>query len=566
MLNITPMLAYKGSKCRPGYKLAPKYVTIHNTGNTTKGSDADNHARYLQNGGRDQVVGYHYCVDDHQIIQIIPDNENAWHAGDGSNGIGNRQSLAIEICENSDGDILKATNNAVELTAMLVIKYNIPFDKIVQHNYWIGKDCPRQIRKNNPYSWKEFINRVKSKVNSQVNTENVTTTVKTYKVLVDINKYNSAEDARNRTNALPEKLKAGTYYIYTKYPDGFNGVYNITSAKDGKSAGSWINPIENVISVNTNLYRVRKSKDDAKSQIGAYSVLENAKEACDKAGNGYHVFDKDYKIVYSYKASTTQAPTTQPEKEEVKVTAVYDLDYPIRTKIVDKEVAVPKNVRAEQCVKAVKLIQQNNKEFDENIAIAFYEISYSFDIDPNMVIAQSILETGWFKFEGSAVKPNQYNYCGLGVTSNGVIGAQFENPSQGITAQLQHLYAYACKDELPETYSTIYDPRFKYVTRGIAPYWQNLAGRWAVPGYDTKMYDTPQKAMEAENTYGQKIYNIAKQIQAVEITEQEYNEFWGLQLVEPPVVVESTDKQTSIQWVVNMLKTIADVLLNLFNK
>ncbi|MDO5149892.1 MAG: hypothetical protein Q4D76_10900 [Oscillospiraceae bacterium] len=36
-------------------------------------------------------------------------------------------------------------------------------------------------------------------------------------------------------------------------------------------------------------YRVRLSKDDAKSQIGAYSVLENVKKACPR---GYEVYDE----------------------------------------------------------------------------------------------------------------------------------------------------------------------------------------------------------------------------------------------------------------------------------
>lgn len=46
----------------------------------------------------------------------------------------------------------------------------------------------------------------------------------------------------------------------------------------------------------TQLYRVRKTWADAKSQIGAYASLENAKKAC-KAG--YSVFDNSGKAVYS---------------------------------------------------------------------------------------------------------------------------------------------------------------------------------------------------------------------------------------------------------------------------
>lgn len=51
------------------------------------------------------------------------------------------------------------------------------------------------------------------------------------------------------------------------------------------------------------LYRVRKSRSDTKSQIGAFSSLENAKKAC-KAG--YAVFDSNGKQVYPAKKSVDE--------------------------------------------------------------------------------------------------------------------------------------------------------------------------------------------------------------------------------------------------------------------
>lgn len=56
---------------------------------------------------------------------------------------------------------------------------------------------------------------------------------------------------------------------------------------------------KSVAATTTALYRVRKSWVDAGTQIGAYTSLENAKVACDKAGSEYHVFDASGKIVYS---------------------------------------------------------------------------------------------------------------------------------------------------------------------------------------------------------------------------------------------------------------------------
>lgn len=59
----------------------------------------------------------------------------------------------------------------------------------------------------------------------------------------------------------------------------------------------------------SNLYRVRKSWTDVKSQIGAYSNLDNAKRECKV---GYSVFDSNGNIVYSNEEIPTPTPTPQP--------------------------------------------------------------------------------------------------------------------------------------------------------------------------------------------------------------------------------------------------------------
>lgn len=161
-MNIKQKFIPSGSVARSGYAMAPRYITCHNTANTAKGANAASHATYLQNSGKNSAVSYHYVVDDKEIYQLLPDNEVAWHAGDGGYGTGNRQSLAIEICENSDGDLLKATDLAVELTAYLMKKHNIPLSNVVQHNHWSGKNCPNRIRKGEPYDWNTFLNKVQA--------------------------------------------------------------------------------------------------------------------------------------------------------------------------------------------------------------------------------------------------------------------------------------------------------------------------------------------------------------------------------------------------------------------
>ena len=66
----------------------------------------------------------------------------------------------------------------------------------------------------------------------------------------------------------------------------------------------------------------------------------------------------------------------------------------------------------------------------------------------NPSVAQSCLETGNFTFSGSAVTLSQNNFCGMGVTSNGVKGNSFDTPQLGIRAQVQHLKAYASTEAL----------------------------------------------------------------------------------------------------------------------
>ena len=161
-LKPKEMFAPAGAKCRPGLALLPRYITVHNTANTCKGAGAESYAAYLRNGGKNTTSSWHYAVDDRLITHCIPDNEVAWHAGDGNNGTGNRQSLAIEICENPESDLLAATDNAAELTAALMKKYGVPIGNVVQHNHWSGKDCPRRIRRGEPYTWATFLEKVQA--------------------------------------------------------------------------------------------------------------------------------------------------------------------------------------------------------------------------------------------------------------------------------------------------------------------------------------------------------------------------------------------------------------------
>jgi N-acetylmuramoyl-L-alanine amidase len=163
MLEILERIIPESRRNRPLIQLKPEYITIHDTANSAIGADAEAHAKYLfSDAAASRPVSWHYTVDDKRIIHHIPDGEVAWHAGDGRDGPGNRTSIGIEICENADGDREKAEENAAELAAMLMLKYNITFDKLVQHNKWTGKDCPHVLR-HKPGGWVKFVGIVSRK-------------------------------------------------------------------------------------------------------------------------------------------------------------------------------------------------------------------------------------------------------------------------------------------------------------------------------------------------------------------------------------------------------------------
>ncbi|MGM0827454.1 MAG: N-acetylmuramoyl-L-alanine amidase [Bacillota bacterium] len=113
-----------------------------------------------------------------------------------------------------------------------------------------------------------------------------------------------------------------------------------------------------------------------------------------------------------------------------------------------------------------------------------------YGIRGDVAYAQAIHETNYFRFTGQ-VKPSQNNFAGIGTTGPGNNGASFETPEEGVLAHIQHLYAYASTNPIPQGQSLV-DPRFSLVTRGSAKNWTDLNGKWAVPG----------------TTYGQSILSV----------------------------------------------------------
>ena len=155
--------------CPPGMKNNPNkdlasisFITIHNTGNYAATATAKNHADYLCGGSGGAQACWHYTVDDREIWQSFKDNQACWHAGDGTNGPGNSTSIGLELCVNDKTAFKKTCENAAWLTAERLKRHGLSIDRVVQHNRWSGKDCPKELRSGAwGVTWADFIGMVK---------------------------------------------------------------------------------------------------------------------------------------------------------------------------------------------------------------------------------------------------------------------------------------------------------------------------------------------------------------------------------------------------------------------
>lgn len=66
---------------RPGVVYPKYYITVHDTASSASSATAKAHAQYVLDGGGG--TSWHYSVGNDGIYHQIPDNENAYHAGDG---------------------------------------------------------------------------------------------------------------------------------------------------------------------------------------------------------------------------------------------------------------------------------------------------------------------------------------------------------------------------------------------------------------------------------------------------------------------------------------------------
>ena len=226
----------------PSVSMAGKIigVTVHNTDWITVArgtTPAEQYTRATVNGNM-KDVRVHYYVDNTCAWQNLPRNLSGWHAADGS-GNGNRRTIAIECIMSSayNSTDKKSEDNCAKLAAALLKQYGLGINHLYTHTHWL-------------------------------------------------NVRDGKRGTVDQLNTMHNSHKMCPAYILPHW------------AEFKKKVQSYLNAGTSTISAPSTkqLYRVRKSWADTKSQLGAYSSLENAKKACKV---GYSVFDSNGKAVYT---------------------------------------------------------------------------------------------------------------------------------------------------------------------------------------------------------------------------------------------------------------------------
>ena len=137
--------------------MVAQFYVVHNTAND---ASARNEISYMI--GNNNKVSYHYAIDDKEVVQAIPENRNAYHAG---NSLGNNNGIGVEICYSKSGGskFVEAEKNTAKFLANGLYEkgWNVK-DNIKKHQDFSGKYCPHKTL---DLGWKRFLNMIQGELN-----------------------------------------------------------------------------------------------------------------------------------------------------------------------------------------------------------------------------------------------------------------------------------------------------------------------------------------------------------------------------------------------------------------
>lgn len=345
----------------------------------------------------------------------------------------------------------KITINLIMIVLVAILTLNvIELIEVSKSKKLQDNNAKKQVEQ---YERQKFLQPAEKTMNKTKQEENMTSSKKAIKT-------NAIEEILENRKRTINNVKQQENMTSAKTEKDVNSVKqkeNTTSAKEEEN----ITSTKNTTETNT-VKEVIENKQDEKTinevkQEENTNSTENTVEA--------NVIEEVSENENNEKTSVGYSTTITPET--MTIMGYEEID-------VDKAITFIVGLIGEDNIDKIKL---NGSSLNFHISNT-NKAAKAENVNAYFVLAQQLLETGNFKFENSSVKPEYYNFAGLGATDKDPKPNKFFSDYEGQLAQVQHLKGYATTDALNEECK---DQRFSLLAnkRGSAVNAAELSNKWA---------------------------------------------------------------------------------------
>lgn len=347
----------------------------------------------------------------------------------------------------------KITINLIMIVLVAILTLNvIELIEVTKSKELQENNVKKQVEQ---YERQKILQSTEKTTNKIEQEENATSSKKAIKtnaieeVLENENRGKTTNNVRRQENATSVKTEKDVNSVEQKE--------STTSVKEEENVTSTKNTTE----TNTNKEAIENKQDEkttneVKQEEDANSV-ENTIET--NAIEEASINENNEKTSVGYSTTVTPETMTIMGYEEIDV---------------DKAITFIVGLIGEDNIDKIKL---NGASLNFHISNT-NKAAKAENVNAYFVLAQQLLETGIFTFENSSVKPEYYNFAGLGATDKDPKPNKFFSDYEGQLAQVQHLKGYATTDALNEECK---DQRFSLLAkkRGTATNAAELSNKWA---------------------------------------------------------------------------------------
>lgn len=347
----------------------------------------------------------------------------------------------------------KITINLIMIVLVAILTLNvIELIEVTESKKLQENNAKKQVEQ---YERQKNLQSTEKTTNKTKQEENTTSSKKAIKtnaieeVLENENRGKTTNNVRRQENVTSVKTEKDVNSVEQKE--------STTSVKEEEN----VNSTKNTIETNTIKEAIEnENKDETANEVKQEENTNSTENAVEtNAIEEASINENNEKTSVGYSTTVTPETMTIMGYEEIDV---------------DKAITFIVGLIGEDNIDKIKL---NGASLNFHISNT-NKAAKAENVNAYFVLAQQLLETGIFTFENSSVKPEYYNFAGLGATDKDPKPNKFFSNYEGQLAQVQHLKGYATTDALNEECK---DQRFSLLAnkRGTATNAAELSNKWA---------------------------------------------------------------------------------------